>query len=118
MLSSVLLPQPLGPISATTSPSATEKLTPSIAVTVARPFAAGKRIVTSRYSSRFMPGLEGSFPHLAAEYRLKAYPRKRTLARKQAARQDAPSRPSEEVARYDLFCGSCAATMHADPFLC
>ena len=29
MLSSVLLPHPLGPISATTSPSATEKLTPN-----------------------------------------------------------------------------------------
>ena len=52
ILSSVLLPQPLGPISDTTSPSRTEKLTPCTAVSTPRLPVAAKRIVTLRYSRR------------------------------------------------------------------
>ena len=51
MLSSVDLPQPLGPISDTTSPSRTARLTPCTAVRLF-PLASTKRIVTLRYSSR------------------------------------------------------------------
>src|SRR5688572_4121113 len=53
MLSSVLFPQPLGPMSDTTSPSATAKLTSLMAVTLCPP-AGAKRIVTLRYSSRII----------------------------------------------------------------
>src|SRR5580692_8869898 len=52
ILSSVLLPQPLGPISDTTSPSRTEKLTPCTAVSTPRLPLLPKRIVTLRYSRR------------------------------------------------------------------
>src|SRR6516164_6962352 len=52
MLRSVLLPQPLGPISDTTSASPTEKLTPRTAVSAPPPLASAKRIVTLRYSRR------------------------------------------------------------------
>src|ERR1700747_66443 len=51
MLRSVLLPQPLGPISATTSPSATVRLTPSTAVSPP-PAASANRMLTLRYSRR------------------------------------------------------------------
>src|SRR6516162_6361794 len=51
MLSRVDLPQPLGPIRETTSPSRTAKLTPSTATRLF-PDAAAKRMVTLRYSSR------------------------------------------------------------------
>src|SRR5262249_8420074 len=52
MLRSVLLPQPVGPISDTTSASRTEKLTPRTAVSAPPPLASAKRIVTLRYSRR------------------------------------------------------------------
>src|SRR5258708_25688649 len=57
MESSVLLPPPLGPTSATTAPRATTRLRSASAVTVppVRPRPAGKRIVTPRTSSSGAP---------------------------------------------------------------
>src|SRR5437870_1326872 len=63
MLSRVLLPQPLGPIRATTSPSATEKLTSRIAVSPCVPEASAKRMVTLRYSRRTTGDIEQTFPN-------------------------------------------------------
>ena len=51
MLSSVDLPQPLGPISDTTSPSRTDRLTCCTAVRLL-PELSTNRMVTLRYSSR------------------------------------------------------------------
>src|SRR5438128_87545 len=69
MLSSVLLPQPLGPIRATTSPSATEKLTSRIAIKPCVPEASAKRMVTLRYSRRTTGGIEQTFPKEGRRYR-------------------------------------------------
>src|SRR5215831_10753154 len=46
ILRSVLLPQPVGPMSDTTSASQTAKLTPRTAVSAPSPLASAKRIVT------------------------------------------------------------------------
>src|SRR4029079_5975483 len=56
MLRSVLLPQPLGPISDTTSRSRSTKLTSSIAVNLF-PALSRKRILTLRYSRRAAFGI-------------------------------------------------------------
>jgi hypothetical protein len=60
MLSNVDLPQPLGPISDTTSPSRTAMLTPSTAVRW--PARCANRIVTPRYSSRITSGIASFQP--------------------------------------------------------
>ena len=52
MFSNVLLPQPDGPISDTTSPSAIERLTPSTATTTLPCRGLAKRLVTLRNSRR------------------------------------------------------------------
>ena len=57
MLSSVDLPQPLGPISDTTSPSRTARLTCCTAVRLL-PDRSTKRMVTLRYSSRIRSDIE------------------------------------------------------------
>src|SRR5262249_54772390 len=61
MLSRVDLPQPLGPMRETTSPSRTAKLTPSTAARLF-PDAAAKRMVTSRYSSRTTSDIAQTLP--------------------------------------------------------
>ena len=55
MLSKVLLPQPEGPISDTTSPSAIDRLTFSTATTKPPWRGLAKRLVTPRNSRRGLP---------------------------------------------------------------
>src|SRR4051794_9931804 len=91
MLSNVDLPQPLGPISDTTSPSRTAMLTPSTAVRWPAPCA--KRIVTLRYSSRIGSGI-ASFQPLVGLRDAYSRPRLSSIVANECA--DSPSAPKRQ----------------------